>query len=360
MPDNGIIPTDTYRRVSMKEKNTGKKIIAAAIVLIIIAALLLYFFKFRNNNEQEYKTDTVQMSSIDSSISIKGTVSGLDDTKVYSDSVYSILSIPVKKGDVVKKNQVLAKLDITKLQQQYDIASIDYEIAKKNYEDTVALYKTDAVPQNALYQAEMALKKAELTLSTFDIENAGEIVSPIDGVVTEINCSEGSYASFSVIQQPAFVIEDRSQLTLKAKAKEKHISSISVGQDAEITFEVTGDEKFSGKVTEIGPSGKVNQGNGEVEIPVTIEIETPKDTLMTGVTGKAVFTMSAQNTLTIPIDAVSAKNDETCVYVLTDDKSTDKVIIETGIDDGDRIQVIAGEIKEGDKVVIDPDAYMFK
>lgn len=344
----------------MKRKNTGKKIIIAAIVLIAAAALLLYFFKFRDNNEQEYKTDTVQMFNIDSSISIKGSVSGLDEVKVYSESVYTIMSIPVKKGDVVKKDQILATLDITKLQQQYDIARIDYEIAKKNYADTEALYKTDAVSQNALYQAEMALKKAELNLATFDIENAGKIVSPIDGTVTEINCTEGGYASLSIIQQPAFVIEDRSQLKLKAKAKEKYISSIAIGQEAEITFEVTGDKKFSGKVTEIGPSGKVNQGNGEVEIPVTIEIEAPDDALMTGVTGKAVFTTSAQNTLTIPIDAVSAKNDEPCVYVLNDDKSTDKVIIETGLDDGDRIQVIAGEIREGDRVIIDPDAYMFE
>ena len=42
------------------------------------------------------------------------------------------------------------------------------------------------------------------------------------------------------------------------------------------------------------------------------------------------------------------------------DNSIEKVAVETGINDESRIQVVSGEIKEGDRVIIDPDAYMFE
>lgn len=360
MPVNGIIMAEIYGRPFMKKGNSKKKIMIFVIILIILAAVLLYLFMKKDNKSSAYKIDAVQMSDIESSISIKGTVRAADCCKIYSDSMNKVSNILVKKGDFVKKDQVIAIFDMEKMQREYDIASIDYEMAKKYYDDTVTLYKSEAVPQSVLYEAEMALKKAVLVLESFDIENAGEILSPIDGVVAEINCEEGGYAAFSIIQQPAFVIEDRSKLELKAEAKEKNISAIYVGQTAEITFDATGDMKVSGKVTEIGPSGKVNQGTGAVMIPVTIEIDDSTDVLMPGISGKAKFTVSEKNAITVSLDALSDKNDETYVYVLKDDNSIEKVAVETGINDESRIQVVSGEIKEGDRVIIDPDAYMFE
>ena len=232
----------------MKKNNNKKKIISLIIVLIVLAAILLYLFMRKDNKGSAYKTDAVQMSDIESSISIKGTVRAADCCKLYSDSMNKVSDILVKKGDFVKEDQVIATFDLEKMQREYDLASIDYEIAKKYYDDTETLYKAEAVPQSVLYEAEMTLKKAVLVLESFDIENAGEILSPIDGVVAEINCEEGGYAAFSIIQQPAFVIEDRSKLELKAEAKEKNISAIYAGQIAEITFDATGDMKVSGKV----------------------------------------------------------------------------------------------------------------
>lgn len=342
------------------KKKSSKTILAAVVIIILLTAVLICFFSFRKGAQKQYATDPVSVSDISSTVTIKGIIRGVKEGEIYSDSQYRIKNIPVKKGDMVRKDQVLAVLDIEKLQQQYDIARIDYDSAKKYYDDTKALFETGSVPQNTLDQAEKALEKAELACRIYDIENAGEIRSSMDGVVTEIKCSEGGYAAFSAIGQPAFVIEDRSKLLLKADLKEKYLDSVYPGQDAEITAEAMDDMTAAGKVTEIAPSGKVNPSTDTVVIPITIEIEDPSDRWMTGITGKAKLSMTADAALTVSIDAVSERDDETAVYVLSDDGTVRKVLIDTGINDGDRIQVTGGQLAEGDKLVLDPDTYIFE
>ncbi len=340
------------------KKHNGKKIITALIILLILAAVIFCLFRFMNNGKKEYITDTVQISDISSSITIKGTVRGRDERKVYSDSPNKVLNISVKKGDTVKKGQTLATLDIEKLKMQYDIAYTDYESAKRNYDNMTVLSESGSVPDVSLKEAKSALDKAELLCRSYDIENAGKIISPIDGVVTEINCSEGGYASISVLQQPAFVIEDQSGYILKAEAKEKYMTSIYVGQDAEITSEAMGNMTATGKVTEIAPSGKTDPKTGSVVVPVTVGFNALQGKWMTGISGKAKLVLTAKDTLTVPLDAVSENSDETCVYVLNKDKSFRKVAIETGINDGIRIQVVSGELEKDDTVIMNPDTYL--
>ncbi len=340
------------------KKHNGKKTIVVLIILLVLAVLAFCFFRFMDNGKKEYATDTVQRSDISSSVIIKGTVRGRDVRNVYSDSPNKILNILVKIGDEVKKGQTLATLDVEKLKQQYDAACIDYESAKKNYDNMSALSESGSVPAFSLEEAKSALNKAELLCRSYDIENAGEIISPIDGIVTEINCSEGGYASLSVLQQPAFVIEDQSGYILKADAKEKHISSIYVGQAAEITSEAMGNMTAFGEVTEIAPSGKADLKTGSVVIPVTVEFDALREKWMTGITGKAALVLTANDALTVPINAVSENGDETRVYVLNKDKNIRKVAVETGIKDESRIQILSGELEEGDTVILNPDAYL--
>ena len=340
-------------------KKSKKKTGVIIVILIIIAVLLVCGFMLWKNKKPEYETDSVEIGDINSFVTVKGTVRAAEESKVYSDSTCKIAEIPVKRGDKVKKGQVLARLDIDKLKQQYEIANIDLESAKTYYENTVTLFKSGSIPQNTLDEAERAMEKAELLCKTYDIENAGEIISPIDGIVTEINCTEGGYASLSIIQQAAFVIEDRSQLEFKAEAKEKYLPSIHLGQEAIITSNSMGDIVATGIVTDIAPSGRVNESNGGVIIPVTIAIDNPSGKWMTGVSGKAKLQTSVKEVLTVSLDAISEKNDETSIYVLKNDGSIDKITIETGITDGERIQVTADGICEGDRVILDPDAYEF-
>ncbi len=328
------------------------------IILLVLAACVFCFFMFMNNGKKEYATDTVQISDISSSITIKGTVRGRDERKVYSDSPNTILSISVKEGETVCKGQTLAVLDIEKLEQQYEIACIDYENAKRNYDSMTALFESGSVPADSLENAKNTLDKAELVCKSYDIENAGEIISPIDGVVTRINCSEGGYATVSLLQQPAFIIEDQSGYILKADVKEKHMPSVYVGQDAEITSEAMGNITAFGRVTEIAPSGKVDQKTGSIVVPVTVEFDAMQEKWMTGISGKAKLVLTAKDALTVPIDAVLENSDETCVCVLNKDKSIRKAAIETGINDGVRIQVVSGELEKDDTVIMDPGAYL--
>ena len=344
----------------MKKKKNKKPIVIIIVLLLLAAAAVLFFFKKKQDMKPKYTLGTAQTGDISTSVTIKGLLKGREEYKVYSDSACKVKNIPVKKGDVVRKDQVLAVMDDDKLRQQYDMAMLDYESARKNYENLSALYESGSVSPNVYEEAERALQKAELLCQTYDIENAGEVTSPADGTVTEINCSEGGYASLSAIQQPAFVIEDRSEIVLKADAKEKYMSSIYIGQSAEITSEAMGGEGVTGRVTEIAPAGRVNQSNGTVVVPVTVEIDSPSPEWMTGVTGKAKLLLSAEGVLTVPIDAVSEKNDETCVYVCSEGNEIKKIPVETGIDDDNNIEIVSGDLKAGDQVIIDPDSYMLE
>ena len=90
---------------------------------------------------------------------------------------------------------------------------------------------------------------------------------------------------------------------------------------------------------------------------VKVEMDNSKGIIKSGMMAEVSFTAeSAEDTIVLPRNAVIVKEDETYVYVVENGVAK-KVIVETGIEAGETIEVTKG-LKDGDDVVTKGQTYI--
>ena len=90
---------------------------------------------------------------------------------------------------------------------------------------------------------------------------------------------------------------------------------------------------------------------------VKVSIPNDKGKIKVGMLADVVLTTDkVADALVIPASSVLQSGDEQYVYVANGNKA-EKKIIETGVTDGERIQVLSG-INEGDKVIVEGKEYL--
>lgn len=264
-------------------------------------------------------------------------------------------------------------------QAEVDAAKAQYDSARAQAQQAVA----------ALSQAETNLRYTRIT-------------SPTDGLVVDKQYEVGQTVAASFQAPTLFEIaQDLTKMQVQADVDQSDIGRVQVGQIARFTVDAYPDEEFRGRIAQIRYNAQVNQNVVtypvilEVDNPegrlrpkftanVTIDVATVKDVLRipnaalrfkppqadgdkSGGSGPADATQRAARTSTAsgPAGAASqfprgrrgganaggAKTQT--VYKL--DPATNKltpVSIRTGITDGRFTQILSGDLKPGDPVVV--------
>lgn len=209
----------------------------------------------------------------------------------------------------------------------------------------------------------------ELTNSQLRLDIAsGDIRSPMNGVVTSVDAVQGK----PVTGGSVLSVGDDSTLLIRAEIKEVDVPKVAVGQAVEFTTVATGAKKFRGKVTTISPVGvseapaaegaaAAAAGTGgakKVAFPIEIEVTGDRSGLLIGGTAKAnIITQQKNNVLTVPRDAVYTDDSGAkTVLVIADGRITERHIEVGAANDIDTV-ITGGEIREGDKVINQPDSY---
>lgn len=341
------------------KKRVVKAVIFIAIILLIIIAAFSMFGKGGGDaGMPQFSAGMAEVADIQNTVTVKGTVVGSDSADVYSSANLTISQILVKEGDYVTKDQTLALLDTSDIMDQYNIQRVAYSDAKKAYENAKTLYAGGGISKSEYDEAESAYKTAALNLSAANVSEKGVVKSPISGTVTRVNCTVGRIAGDTNAKDAMFVIENVEKLKMEVKISESEIADIRVGQEVEISAEILGKDKVSGVVSQIAPTGESKaEGNGMV-IPVTIDVDKGDTNLIAGVTAKAVIkTSSRKDVLTVPVDSIYEDPDteETSVFVVNKDNVVKKVPVTIGLEGDFVVEVAAGDLKEGDRVILAPD-----
>jgi HlyD family secretion protein len=198
--------------------------------------------------------------------------------------------IGVKKGDPVKKNQVVVLLDdseqrsrVTEAEGRLARARASVQIAKTRFNRLKTLREQrveseqqldDALAE--LNAAEAGLREAQglLDLAKWQLEWT-VIRSPIDGVVLEKLADENelvSPQSFGGEKGPStalLAVADPQDLQVEIDLNEADLSKVWPGQLCRITPEAYPDHGYDGYVTEIAP--EANRQKGTLQIKVQIK-----------------------------------------------------------------------------------------
>jgi RND family efflux transporter MFP subunit len=344
-----------------------KWIIMVIVVLVAAASFGAYkLFFAKATKEVNFQTETVKRRDIASSVQATGVIRAKIGAEV---KVGARISGKVEKlyaniGDVVKKGQVIARLEQEDLKAKVNEANMNLKIneanldlAQKNLQRMQNLYAKDFVSKDKVDVAERdykaAVAQANQIRETIRFNETqmsyANIYAPISGVIASVTTQQGETVSASSLNVPTFVtIVDLNRLEIYAYVDETDIGKIKPGFEATFTVDSFPDKDFKGKVTAIYPKATI-QDNVVYYITV-ISIENPEGKLKPDMTVNAtIYLNKRDNVLAVPNKSIKREGGRKVVTVLENNKPVQKTV-RTGWKDSAYTEIIEG-LKEGDKVV---------
>ncbi|HZV33821.1 MAG TPA: efflux RND transporter periplasmic adaptor subunit [Verrucomicrobiae bacterium] len=197
--------------------------------------------------------------------------------------------IGVKKGDVVKKGEVVVLLDDTEYKARLHeaeghlaTAKANVDRAKLDYDRIVQLNKTQTESQKAEDDARLGLEAAQAALKeaegTYEVAKTyvdwTVIRSPIDGVVLEKLVQPNELVmpqSFGGAHGPStalIAVADPKDLQVEIDLSEADLSKVSMNQKCRISPEAYPDKVYQGHVAEIAPEADRQKGTLQVKVQI--------------------------------------------------------------------------------------------
>ena len=260
-----------------------------------------------------------------------------------------------KPGQSVKKDDVLFVIDRAKFQANFDNANAVYKNALLDYNRAASLKSTGAISQKEFDSvvANLQSRKANLDSAKFDLDHT-QIRAPFDGVVGDNLQDVGAYVvatNTNLVQisklDPIYVkfgISDTKKLQIDenlANGSYKQIGS-------DVLINVEGKEHKGELVfvdSNIDPNSASVAAKAKFDNP-SLKLR-PGDYVRVKVDG---FVQT--NGVKIPQSALGQELSNSIVYVVDQNNSVAKKIVQVSSEDGAGA-VISGGLNNGDKVILD-------
>lgn len=222
-----------------------------------------------------------------------------------------VINVMIKAGDHVKQNQPLIKLDPTQLNAQVTQASNNV-VAAQEYLNSVS----SSSPYNpvTVAQAQQALDVAKnhynalVAQASSPTLNSGNLISPVNGVVTTVNINSGEvFASNSTL----LTIMDLSTVTVRAKISLANLQQVKTGFSAQVTPSALPNLTLKGTVTSIIPQADPQTDTFEV----WVNVPNAQQVLLPGMSA-FVRVQGQQNAFVVPRLAVLNPDRESSVFLV--------------------------------------------
>ena len=232
--------------------------------------------------------------------------------------------------------------DIERADAQVDVALAQLEDAQREMDRL-----KDGVDPEEIAAAEARVAAIEATLSYKQLE------APFAGTVTQINSKVGDQVTPGTL---SFRLDDGSSLLVDIDIPEVDINQVEVGQSVKLSFDAILGDDFAGEVTEVAQVGTVSP-NG-VDFRVTVEIDKAvceTCDIRPGMTAAVnIVVEKLENVLLVPNRAVRFEDGKRVIYILGNTPMPEAVEIEIGGTSDAYSEVVGGDVKEGDVVVLNP------
>jgi RND family efflux transporter MFP subunit len=259
-----------------------------------------------------------------------------------------VVHLSVQEGDQVAAGKLLMKIDSGEITAQAIMARATFNNARLQYNRIKSLYDATAATQMEMDQATLGFENAEAGLQAAKaMESYTIITAPISGQIVEKRINVGEMA---LPGQPLIKIEDNKNLRLEVTVKEQDILFIQPGNPVKVRIDAMPGTEIRGTVSQVVQASDVRTHS----FIVKIDIPANKG-LVTGMYGKASFTIGKHEAILIPKTALVEMSGIPGVYLVSADRSAVFQMIQTGDEHGNMVEVISG-LKKGDCVISDKHA----
>lgn len=258
-----------------------------------------------------------------------GALSRLGTAQQNYDRAEANLNYALGRPDTIEVSQAEAKLALAQAQ---------LEDAQREWERL----KNGADPQDiTAAKARIAAIQATLAMRYID--------APFAGTITEVNAKPGDQVSPSTV---SFRLDDLSTLLVDVQITEVDINRVKKGQDVTLTFDAILGQEYHGQVVEVGRVGNTVQG--VTNFTISIKLTDPDEKVLPGMTAAVnIVVDKLSGVLTVPNRAVRLRDGQRVVYVLRNGQ-VEPVQVKIGASSDTVSQIISGDVKEGDTIVLNP------
>lgn len=337
----------------------------------------------------------VKRQAVTNTLSIAGEFLPYQEIELHAKVAGYIRKINVDIGDRVKAGQVLAVLEVPELNAQVQGADAavrhsseeilraknEVERAKASHKalhsealrlEQVAKQRPELIAQqelddaqakdlaseaqvevakSALAAAEQQLAVSRATHSQYAaMQDYSRITAPFDGVVTWRYADTGALiqaGTSNANSAPVVKLAQVNVLRLRVPVPESLAEGIHIGAVANVHVQATG-ERFAAKVARFTSSFDRSTRTMQVEF----DVPNANYKLSPGMYADVVLDVQQRSdAITVPVQAISYNNDKRSVLLVDSHNRVEPREIKTGIEDPNRVEVLAG-LEPGDRVIV--------
>jgi len=310
----------------------SRVVIAGALVVVLAVASWIWFRSGNDAAAPRYATEPATVGSLVVKVSATGNLQPTNQVDVGSELSGIVTQVYVDDNDRVKKGQVLARLDISRLkdaveksranlsaaeaqvlQAQATVAESqatltryrqvqklsggkvpsksEIDVAEANLKRATA---TEVSARASVAQARATLRSDETNLSKADIR------SPIDGIVLSREVSPGQTVAAS-FQAPVLfkLAEDLKKMELHVNVDEADVGRVEPGQQATFTVDAWPGREYAAVIRRVGYGAQ--EKDGVISYLTVLDVNNDDLSLRPGMTGTAeITTLTHDNVLLVP------------------------------------------------------------
>ena len=337
----------------MKKKTVF--ILASLVALVILLLVLSKMGVFGDKNKgKEVEIAKVNSLTIVETVSATGKIQPEIEVKISSEVSGEIIDLPIKEGQVVKKGDLLVRINpdlytsglnrsvaslsgtkaglsqadaqLKEAQQNYQRSKTLFEkgiISKSDWDKAVSTYSVaQATKQSAYYNVQSA---AATVNEAKDNLGRTTIYAPADGTISSLGVELGErvLGTQQMTGTELLRVANLNNMEVEVDVNENDIVKINVGDSARVEVDAYLKKEFKGIVTSISNSASADLTADQVtnfKVKVRILKESYADLLegkpesyspfRPGMTATVdIITKRKENVLAVPISAVVVKSD---------------------------------------------------
>ena len=308
---------------------------------------------------------------------ISGKVVAADSSPLSFGVDGTVKEVLVRRGDVVTKGQILARLDIEPLRLSVERARAELGVARAQDVESKQLYERTArlVKRGTLARAELETATAKRDTARGNLQSAkselerherdlarSELSAPFAGTVASRTIEPFQEVSAG---GEAFIVQAAGALEVEVRVPETLIRNVDYGQAVRVTFPTILDAAVDGVVSEIG--SRTQAGNA---FPVTIRLPLTDVDLRSGMTASVTFNfdeyLDGRVAYLVPLSALaieagslrqsseepkeSTSRQKAPVFVIDSNSKLELRDVTVGDLRGNQLEVFEG-LKPGDRIV---------
>jgi HlyD family secretion protein len=324
------------------------RIIVGVVAVAVLGGVVAFNVTKDRRNKVAVQTQKVARRDLVSTVSASGEIKPKKFVNVAADVSGRITDLYVKEGDAVRRGQMLARIDATRLEAgkeqseaavqaaRADLARAEADVqnARLGFERAQKMRDDKLISDQQFEQADADLKmkaaavdaqkrrirqQEAMLASTSDDVRKTVVVAPMTGVVTSLQKEQGESVIGAQSFSPTVImtVGDTSSYEVEILVDETDIRYVTLGQSAEVRVDALEGMKLKGEVTEIGssaiPRGSTtattqtssSTANQAKDFKVTVTLKDPPPALRSGLNATAeITTARKEKVLAIPIQAV--------------------------------------------------------